>query len=520
MEAWCNIQFDDEPFGYYHLYLNGKEIKDLTIPEGVTSVGNYAFANCYRLLSITIPDGVTSIGGHAFEWCSNLQNIYCHAGQVPETGNNVFGSSIVNATLHVPAASISAYQAVEPWKNFKEIVALEEEMAYRPFIEEGKVWKAGATDSNPVQLVRHFYFDGDTIIDGRTCKRMMCQRYVSPEYRYYIQYSFIPSLSYEEAWYEENQKVYTYNAIDKQFELVYDFSLAANDTMQINNHPYVIGPRQTGGVKGFKGVYRDVMKCVDGGQSIYNNTWLEGVGSVSGTSIVDYGFEMMSEGPKMILMSCTVGDEIIYLNDAWEDGATPAGIKDRKRFDFTHTIKTQPKAPIKRVKSDACISSSEREVARPEVKAPRKDMGARTSSSAEEGQTLYGEYNDQQLSINLNPLDEAYTVYITDESGKVAYEKSINAGNIVGLSIDISTYTEGRYTITVENSEESFTGVFEAQTTGISDVVRQKDNGEMVNENIYNLQGLRVSTLQKGLNIINGQKVYVNPHCRRFFEEQ
>ena len=54
--------------------------------------------------------------------------------------------------------------------------------AYRPFVEDGKVWKVGAFSSgNPVQVVDYYYFDGDTIINGKTCKQMMCQRYVSPD---------------------------------------------------------------------------------------------------------------------------------------------------------------------------------------------------------------------------------------------------------------------------------------------------------------------------------------------------
>jgi len=169
-------------------------------------------------------------------------------------------------------------------------------------------------------------------------------------------------------------------------------------------------------------------------------------------------------------MSCTVGDEVIYLNDEYEDGATPEEAR-KKRFDFTHTIKIQPKA--------------------------RKRS---------EEQSLYGEYNDQQLGINLDPLDDAYQVRITDESGKVVYEKDINAGSIVGLSIDISAYAKGRYTVVVENSLESFTGQFEVQTTGIEENVKIK---KLKNVSIYNLQGQRLSAMQKGLNIVNGQKIYV-----------
>ena len=347
---------------------------------------------------------------------------------------------------------------------------------YRPFIEEGKVWKVGYGSRSPIQFVDYYYFDGDTIINGKTCKQMMRQRYVSPDYEDYGAISQLPLLSYVGAYFEEDQKVYYYNASSKQLKLWYDFSLDAYGTVKINNYgPYVVGPRQTGGIKGFKGVYRDVMRYSNE-EYYHNNTWLEGVGSIEGPIFsVYYGKEGHGGA---FLMSCTVGDEVIYLNDEFEDGATPA--EARKRIDFTHTIKTKPKMP-------------------------RRE----TDTSQGEEDQLYGEYNNLQLDINLNPLDDAYLVRITDETGKAVYEKNVNAASIVGLNIDISTYAEGRYTVTVENSQESFTGVFETVTTGISDAERLNDNGEMINGIIYNLQGQRIRSPQKGLNIVNGQKVLV-----------
>ena len=369
-----------------------------------------------------------------------------------------------------------------------------QEMAYRPFVEDGKVWKVGSTmiRDNLVKMVEYYYFDGDTIIDGKTCKQMMCQRYVNPEYPDYAIVMQYPLLQYVGAWYEENKKVYLYNAIGNKM-LMYDFSFDDYATLQIHGQSYVIGPKQAGGMKGFKGVYRDVMMLWDEEQNIYNTTWLEGVGGIDGPTVSVY---LGEENHALFLMSCTVGDEVIYLNDEYEDGATPAEARKR-RIDFTHTIKIQPKTRIKREKNDACIGSSEREVARPKVKA-------RTRNGAEE--SMYGEYNDQQLCINLDPLDDTYLVSITSESGKPVYEKEINAGNIVGLNINISSYVEGRYTVIVENSRESFKGEFGAQTTGIKDVRNKRSE---VRNNIYNLQGQRLDTLQKGLNIVNGQKVFV-----------
>ena len=324
-----------------------------------------------------------------------------------------------------------------------------QQMAYRPMIEDGKVWKVGTLISdNSVQIVDYYYFDGDTIISGKTCKQMMCQEYISPNYR---DWKADDPLKYVGAWYEEDKKVYFYDTTNKQFVLMYDFSLDDNAPLQIHGQSYVVGPRKTGGIKGFKGVYREVWEYRDGGNTFRCTPWMEGVGVVYGfpTSNV---FNVELADPASFLMSCTVGDEVIYLNDEYEDGATPAEARKR-RIDFTHTIKIQPKARIKQEESEACINSSERDVARPKVKS-------RTRSGAEE--SMYGEYNDQQLCINLDPLDDAYQVRITDESGKAVYEKDINAGSIVGLNIDISTYAKGRYTVTLENSGESFTGEFGA----------------------------------------------------------
>ena len=325
-----------------------------------------------------------------------------------------------------------------------------QQMAYRPFVEEGKVWKVGYGSHNPIQFVEYYYFDSDTIIDGKTCKQMMCQRYVTPDYADYEVVMRFPLLRSSGNWYEEDKKVYVYDTTNRQFKLMYDFSVDANAPLQIHGQSYVIGPKQSGGMKGFKGVYRDVMMLWDEEQNTYNTTWLEGVGGIEGPKYNVYLGEEYHGGA--FLMSCTVGEEVIYLNDEYEDGATPAEARKR-RIDFTHTIKIQPKARIKREKNDACINSSEREVTRPEVKA-------RMRNGTEE--SMYGEYNDQQLCINLDPLDDTYQVNIIDESGKTVYEKDIDAGNIVGLNIDISTYAKGRYTVTVENSGESFTGEFGA----------------------------------------------------------
>jgi hypothetical protein len=425
---------------------------------------------------------------------SALTTLYCYQNMIKGIGMNALVENLpivsegrlyvmvlmkdqnVMTTTQVASAKAkgwTTYYWNEAVMNWVEYAGSETtQYDYRPFVEEGKVWKCGSTagiSDGIVKMVEYYYFDGDTIIDGKTCKQMMCQRYVSPNHPDYAAMSQTSSLRYIGAWYEEDKKVYIYNAIN-QLRMKYDFSLEANDTLLMDNNAYVIGPKQTGGLEGFKGVYRDIMWCFFGGDpySDYNTTWLEGVGDIDGPTVNAYPGDI---GHGLFLMSCTVGDEVIYLNDKYEDGATPEGAR-KNRFDFTHTIKTKPKAPRRN----------------------------------QEELSLYGEYNDLKLGINLNPLDDAYQVRITDESGKVVYEKAVNAGSIVGLNIDISAYAKGRYTVTVENSDESFTGEFNAQGTGIESITSNKVESR---PSIYNLQGQRLSSLQKGLNIVNGQKIFV-----------
>jgi hypothetical protein len=47
----------------------------IRIPDGTSSIGNYAFEGCSSLVSVVIPDSVTSIGSHAFKECSSLVSV-------------------------------------------------------------------------------------------------------------------------------------------------------------------------------------------------------------------------------------------------------------------------------------------------------------------------------------------------------------------------------------------------------------------------------------------------------------
>ena len=79
LAAWCQIVFDDSssnPLTYAgFLYLNVELVTSLVIPDGVTSIGNYAFKSCRSITSVTLPNSVTSIGEDAFSRCYHLVSV-------------------------------------------------------------------------------------------------------------------------------------------------------------------------------------------------------------------------------------------------------------------------------------------------------------------------------------------------------------------------------------------------------------------------------------------------------------
>ena len=90
---WLRISFHDgnaNPLSNaHHLYVNGTEITELTIPNSVWKIDNFAFYGYSALTSINIPNSVKEIGYWAFSGCSGLTSVNI-PNSVTEIGRYVF----------------------------------------------------------------------------------------------------------------------------------------------------------------------------------------------------------------------------------------------------------------------------------------------------------------------------------------------------------------------------------------------------------------------------------------------
>jgi len=92
------------------IYPAGKTESEFAIPNGVTTIGNHAFSECYNLSSITIPDGVTSIGNGAFCGCSSLREVNI-PNSVTSIGDSAFSMcmGLTSVTIGNSVTSIGEY---------------------------------------------------------------------------------------------------------------------------------------------------------------------------------------------------------------------------------------------------------------------------------------------------------------------------------------------------------------------------------------------------------------------------
>ena len=97
-------------------------LTELTLSDSLESIDGLAFCGCSGLTELTLPNSVKSIGDGAFAYCSGLAKIASLAGIPPMCGRKVFdGVNKTNCELIVPKGAVAAYKQAYGWNGFSNI---------------------------------------------------------------------------------------------------------------------------------------------------------------------------------------------------------------------------------------------------------------------------------------------------------------------------------------------------------------------------------------------------------------
>lgn len=127
----------------------GQAITSVVLPEGITSIGAYAFADCAELAEITIPTKVAKIGLMAFGGCNKLTKVVWNAADCPtlEEGEDIYPpfyairTQITDFTLGEDVVKVPLYLCYEMAIDSIYIPAKVTELGYGAFVACSKLSK-------------------------------------------------------------------------------------------------------------------------------------------------------------------------------------------------------------------------------------------------------------------------------------------------------------------------------------------------------------------------------------------
>ena len=100
-------------------YMGESQITSFIFGENVQHIPSYLCHGMSKLTSITIPNSVTTIGNFAFGLCKGLTSVNCLAEVPPFLSGTAF--SYTSIPVYVPCGKVATYKATSGWKSFSNI---------------------------------------------------------------------------------------------------------------------------------------------------------------------------------------------------------------------------------------------------------------------------------------------------------------------------------------------------------------------------------------------------------------
>lgn len=144
------------------------KLQTVVLHNSIKEIGQKAFQNCTSLKMVSFMGNIKSIGEKAFDKCNNMTDIYCSAATPPTIKENTFSNMTYMFTnLHVPEGTNETYASADNWKKFITIVDDAQTAPITEFEVDGIYYEIISENQVAVIAKNDGAYSGDIVIPER-----------------------------------------------------------------------------------------------------------------------------------------------------------------------------------------------------------------------------------------------------------------------------------------------------------------------------------------------------------------
>lgn len=476
------------------------KLNSVILPEHLVSIGQNAFSYCDVLKSISIPQSVNSIGVEAFIGCDSLTSVRVGMVTPISIPANAF-TNRRNVVLYVPVGSKAAYEAADYWKDFKEIIEVRETdqtgntlSATIPSLLTGKESSMSINLKNEDDIIMTEFNlqlpDGISIADDEDGYPDVTIN-ISRDNRHSIEVAKNSDGSYHFLCYSSRNNAF----IGTEGEL-FNVKLTCDENMAAGS---------------YQGVIKDIlMSDADRNELTQSDVTFDitvmdvapgdanGDGKLNGLDIV-------------YLVDYIMGRPSDNFYVAAADLTGDSKVNGMDLVELVSLVMSQgtSNAPARRAmmasQRNSGLECSLQPVAAGEnaltVASDQSFILAQCVVECVEGQSLVDVTTDMRHVATWKPLGDNRYAVLVYSTGNASFNDNDNLFGIT-LSGDGDLNVNNLLLVDTDRQEHWVGSVSGAVTDGI-DIMREQNSSEVV----YDLQGRKVKSMQKGVYIVNSKKV-------------